>query len=490
MDVFKIKIMDVNSKVREDNLLPVTSTFTKESSSDRFHDEGLFSERIFGEVASEYRIKQLGYIELNTEVIHPKLYSIIVKMKSFYESIMQGMTYAVFDESLGEFVRVDPDDSGAETGYSFFIKHISKLSTESNEAIRHDTKMEILDKNKEALFISKMPVIPAGLREYREKNGRGDYDDINKLYMSLINLARALSEKHSDINLFDPVMYSIQRKVVMVYEYIADIVEGKKGFFQGKYGARSVALGTRNVITATDMTASSLDDKSLLRSDEILIPLYQVINMLKPMVIYHLKNIFFNSVFNRDTTQASLIDPDTLGLVYRSIPLSEKAKFLTSNKIADQISMFRDDAVKHMPVTVMDDSGSPMYLYLTYRDKDMVYLARSINDLESNLVTSGKLTKLIHKNIRPLTYFEMFYIAATATLPKYTIVTRFPVTGEGSTFPAKIHVASTTSYETIRLASASNDELYMTLDRFPIHGVNATGGMSVHPSQLAPIGGD
>lgn len=489
MDPLNLEIMDVDEFIKKNLVREVTSSFIKEPSTGNFDDNGLFSESIFGEIASTHRLVNHGYISLNSKIMHPKMFDIIGDFKSVYISILEGKQYAIFDDKEGDFVLANEDDKDAKTGYIFFINNVTKLKPKKNGAIRRDTKVDIFEKYRDKLFIHRIIVLPAGLRDYYDNGGRGEYDDINKLYMSLINLARVVSEKDSDNIIFNPILYSIQKKVNEIYEYILNILDGKAGYLQNRYGARAIALGTRNVISATDTSSLSTDDKSLLKSDEVLIPLFQVLNMYRPMIIYNLKNIFFNHIFNRDTVQASLIDTKTFALNYHTISLQEKSKFLTSDKIVDLIDIFRDDTVKHLPVIVRDDTGKELYMYITYRSGNNVYMARSLSDL-NRLIETGEIDQVIMENVKPLTYFEMFYIAAFTLSNKYTTITRYPVTDAGSIFPARVHIATTVKYDTVNFISIANRELSITFDRYPIIGSSIVGSVSTHPCQLAPLGAD
>jgi hypothetical protein len=489
MDPLKIRIMDVDKHVEALDLREVTSSFIKDSASGNFDAQGLFSEEIFGETASTMRLLREGYISLNANILHPKMYDLIVSFSSLYASILDGSEYAKFDKELGDFVKADMSEPNADTGYLFFSMYADKLRPERRGAIRHDTKVAIYERNLDKLFISKVIVLPAGLRDYTVADGRGKYDDINKLYMTLINLSKA-AKNNSKNRLFNPVFCALQRKVNELFAYLWDLSEDKKGFFQGKYGARDIALGTRNVINATEMTAMRPDASSSLKSNEALIPLYQVINMYKPQVVYALKLFFFNNIFNRDSVQASLIDPKTNNLVYVTVPLAEKAKFLTSDKINDMIYMFRDDNVKHNPVSVKGEDGKRYYLMLTYRHGDMLYLVRNVQELDQALVKSGLIKELDLDKLKPLTYFEMFYIAAKKLGDRYATITRFPVTSGNSVQVVKTHIATTSRYETLRITVPGDKDIYYEVDRFPVNGSEAVGGITPHPNALAPTGAD
>ena len=98
--------------------------------------------------------------------------------------------------------------------------------------------------------------------------------------------------------LFDTIRYQIQNKVQQVFQYIANLFDGKGGFAQSKYAARSVVWGARNVITAPPIDRiTSADSPAMLKSDEAEVPLFQAIKECQPLLINKLNTIFFNQIF-------------------------------------------------------------------------------------------------------------------------------------------------------------------------------------------------
>jgi hypothetical protein len=488
-DPLKIHIMNVDEFVEKKDLLEVTSSFIKNPSTGTFDENGLFSESIFGEMASSERISNRGYISLNTKILHPRIYNTLLKIKSVYKDIMFGNEYAVFNEKTKDFELVDMEHEEADTGFSFFVEHVAKLEPKLTGAVRKDTSIKLLLQNKDKMFIDKQIVIPAGLRDIKTIGGRDEIGDINKVYMSILSLARTLKVTYGDSKIFDPVMVALQSKCNELFDFILNILDGKTGFLQEKYGSRGIALGTRNVISAADTTAVSATSGALLKSSEVLIPLFQVIHMFRPLVVYNLKTMFFNNIFSRDSLQASLIDPKTYNLNYHTIPLSEKNKFTQSDKVIDGMHSFQDNTIKHDYVSCYADDGKQYYLYLTYREGDRVFLFRGIGDLEL-LVSSNQIKEIDKTKIRPLTYFEMYYMAAIYLGEKHATITRFPVAGPDSIFPARVHIATTARFEEVMVTFAANPMVQKELSRFPIYRSEDIGSVALHPSQLKPLTAD
>ena len=120
-DPLNIALLDLDALIKAENLKEVTSEFIRESSSNRFHPEGLFSEEIFGEIASQKRQLTCGYIKLNCRVFHPVIFQNLKAIKRFYIEIMAGTSYAVWNPEEGDFEHALESERNAKTGMSFFL---------------------------------------------------------------------------------------------------------------------------------------------------------------------------------------------------------------------------------------------------------------------------------------------------------------------------------------------------------------------------------
>lgn len=492
MDPIKLSIMDVQSFINKRNLLQVTSPFVRDTSTGNFDQDGLFSERIFGEIGSPDRIVRHGYLVLNTTIIHPEIYNIVKRMKGYYEDIMRGTKYAWFNRELGDFEIVDADHSKADTGYSFFLKHLPNIKWAETDSEMRKTNIKILKKNKSRWMMDRYVVIAAGIRDCRTKNGRDDYDEVNKLYRRMIEISNTLEGSDPSSPIFDTVRFNLQRCANEVFEYLFDMMSDDNGFIQKKYGSRSVARATRNVLVATEVTADMDNPESKIRADEVLVPLFQAMGAFMPLFKYHLSAIFFEGIFSQESDQVALVDPQTYNLNYVELTTDERSKYLTSDKMESMVMTFRDEALRHLPVTVISSDNKPYFLYITYRKDGKLYLGRSFNDMKTYLEENDIATGITVKDVRPLTYYEMYYHACfVATRGKHMTITRYPVTHHWSIFPARVHLASTVNFNKQLLTQAARPELGVAFPRWPEKNSASIDGMSVHPSQLKEnLGGD
>lgn len=486
-----LSIKDVGKFILENKILPVTSALIFEPSTNNFHEDGLYSETIFGPVGSPDRMKRFGYIELNTVIFNPKIFKLIVQLKSLYKDIMSGATYAKFNPVIKDFERVVGDpllEENTGTGFSFFLKHFFDINFRRTESSKRDERISVVEKYKDRALFSRYLVEPAGLRDIsNDSSGRLVQDDINKLYNSLLLYTRSIP-KGSRSPLYDHVRYQIQSKAQEIYEYIENFLDGKRGFIQGSFARRKVAMGTRNVITAATFVASGPEDPQLLKTDDVMVGVYQTVKGLQPSAKNAWFSIFGNPIFKPEpVTRVALSDPKTFELVYTTISPETRNDWMSSEGIDDLINSLRNTGLRHKPVMIPDTDGKMYALTLVYDDGDEIGLFRSIKDLES------KWPRPINKKkIRPITYIEIFYlIAETISVGKHVMVTRYPVIEQGSSYPAKIHVVSTTPSRYVELIDLISPVQSKTpLRQYPVLGASYMDAMMVHPSKLAMLGGD
>jgi hypothetical protein len=496
-DPNNIEIMDVNKFLESIQAMPVTSHAMKDSSN-QLHPDGLFSEQIFGQIGSSQRITRMGYIELSPllPVLHPEIYRILTTMKKLYEGILSGKQYAVWNKSLKDFEVVSKSTADeSSTGYNFFIEHLSELQIPLTASDKRKINVEILKKYKDRLLIDKVPVLAAAIRDLKEDEFRLQSGDINKLYLGLLSLSQALPEKILEIKLYDQLRYNIQIKINQIYEYLMELLEGKGGFLQRRFGARSVAMSARNVITSANLAALSPKDPKYLHSDETAIPLIQGLKTFQPLVISRIKSRLIDYVFMPNSSQITVIDPNTYQLVYISINDLIKDKFTQYDQIENLINVFiQNSEVRFNPITVqsIDTTDKKHYfLFLVYEDdNDVIYLERSITILQDHLKERFDMNRL-----RPMTWIELFYISIyPITKKSHSMITRYPVVNFGGIYPTKIKTTTTSPDRTVVLTSTVMvDEEHgapsVMLPHYPVLGGAMVDCVQLHPSRLKIVGG-
>jgi hypothetical protein len=490
-DPVNIAIMDVENFIRDRRAMPVSSTLVYEPSTNLYHPDGLYSEEVFGLVGSPERMLRFGYVDLNTTIFNPKLFKLICQLGGIYKDVMSGAAWATFDPVKKDFVRVNGDPTlvkGANTGYSFFLHHFNELVFRVNNSTKRDERIEVLEQYKERAQMVRYLIEPAGLRDIaNDASGRLIQDDVNKLYTALIIMVRSIPKGTQSV-LYDPVRYQIQSKAQEIFEYIENFLDGKRGFIQGSFARRKVAMGTRNVITASTMMAASPEDPQLQKTDDVMVGVYQTSKGLQPFFKHVYMSIFANIIFKTDSvTQVALSDPKTGKLVYTAISPAVRDIWTSSDGIDKLINSFRNTDLRRKPVLIPDTEGKSYALLLVYDDGDQIALCRSVDDLESRWPRKVDRSKL-----RAITYIELFYIITeTISAGKHAIITRYPVIEQGSSYIAELHVVSTTPARSVEMIDLLNPDFPpTTLRQYPCVGAAYMDAMMVHPSRLAALGGD
>lgn len=400
---FNVRLLDVDTFIKNRFVKQVTSLSIYQPSSTTFETTGLFSEEIFGALGSSERMVTFGYVSLNTTILQPIIYKNVIKLASLYEEILTGSSYATFDPVTKNFVRcVDPQKSNeAQTGYTFFMNHFLDIEFERNESRIRSDRIDIIEKfrsyinptdsdarkpvlnvGRNLLFCDKVLVLPAGLRDLEESQGNLTTDDINKLYQTLLSYSFSLPPGAAS-TIYDGVRLAIQKKAVEIYDYIENILVGKRGFIQGVWGHRKIALGTRNVITAATYATMTPNDPQTLQPDETKFGIFQTMKALQPIAVHHIRTTFIEPIFGKNSNLVPLIDPKTYELAYRSLSEAELARFQSPEAIEDWISRFQNLDLRTRPVSVeCDEDERSYFLLLVYDEGDKISLFRSLSDLQ------------------------------------------------------------------------------------------------------------
>jgi hypothetical protein len=405
-----VRLLDPMKVIESEGLLPVTTYMIHEPSTNKFHPDGLFSEVIFGPIGSTDRLTRFGYIDLKTDIFNPTIYENLLKLSSLYGSILEGKAYAIFNKETMDFELADKSNINANTGFTFFMEHLHKINFKSTGSLIRDDRIEVLNKYNNLLTFNKLLVSPAGTRDIKEDStGKMSMENINKLYLSILALANSLPDDKDALNdpVFDSVKYTIQMKVMEIYEYILKgVIGGKNGYGQGKFGARNIILGARNVITAAPLTeVKSPLEPNYFRNDESLIPLYQCMKSAMPLVQHYLMTIMLNSIFSENSTGSiPLINPNTYELEYMDIDEETRALYTTSDGTEKLINKFDNEDTVFQPfaIQVISQKFKYAWVYLVYDLNDRIYIFRNLDKFKEGItnVSQWKAREiLINKNI-------------------------------------------------------------------------------------------
>lgn len=480
-------------------LKQVTSQYIYEPSTNKFHPGGLYSEDIFGQIGSTQRLVTLGHIALNTNILFPGVFKNLIDLKPFYQSIMEGKVFAIWDDKQKNFVPAAKDDVGADSGYQFVIDHFHELVVPRSASPARSNMLNSIYKVREkgAAVIDRFLVAPAGLRDIKDNGGRVQIEEVNKHYRTMLSLAAELEACKNGSYLakfYDGVKYNMQLTAYHIYEYWINFLNGKTGYIQRQYARRSITHGTRNVISAPSMQGYSPDDPAYHKHDETIVPIYQAAKAFKPLVIHALRENFFASVFTQGSTHVAAIDPKTYKQVYIEVSDNEVTRAMNNTMAEELIDNFQNAEMRVNPVTIKSVDDKDYYLGLLYDTGGSVFLLRNIDDFKLAYQKNQIILEEDEFNmayVRPLTYLDMMYLATVmATQGRYCTVTRYPAIELGSIYPSKVKVMSTTPSREVIYRSQYNRDIEIVLPHYPIINSKYLDSVMLNVSQNAGLNAD
>jgi carbonic anhydrase/acetyltransferase-like protein (isoleucine patch superfamily) len=115
-----------------------------EGSSENFHEEGLFSTTIFGNVGTELRDNSFGYIDIKLPILHPFMLKVVTQLRGFYKDLIGGKVYATWDDKEKDFVASNQIDG--DTGFYFFLNHWKDIKFKRTSSRLRDEKIAYYEK--------------------------------------------------------------------------------------------------------------------------------------------------------------------------------------------------------------------------------------------------------------------------------------------------------------------------------------------------------
>jgi len=461
------------------NLKEVKSKDVYEQNSTVYKADGLFSTEIFGKIGTPERLEKFGYIDLGVKVFHPLIYRHLINLESLYKGIIEGTKYAVWDDNLKNFIPAD--QSTGKTGFAFFVKHYDDIIFRETDSEIRKKRIEFIKKyTSKQVLLDKWLVIPAGLRERRElENGKVLEDEINNLYRKLLTVsetAKRFKIEDEDNEFLDSVRLRVQKAVINIYEYIENILSGKKGFIQGKWAKRALVYGTRNVITAIPIKIKNNNQPNRPSFTDTIIGVYQFAKGILPVVIYQIRTRFLNDVFDVTSNKVFLYNKKTLEKELVEISEKTRSQWVTDDGLEDTINKLIYDEIAKSPIELDNH-----YMFLVYDDGENIELIEDVNTLPYSYD---------RKKIRPLTYLEMLYLSIFDIYRKYPgFVTRYPITGLGSVYPTKFYLKTTMTARTVNFRF-KGQSVPTVIYEYPDYRYEIYKSMSPSVFRLGRLGGD
>ena len=482
--------MDINKLPFNISLLPADSIRIKAmfgvqsldifSSGTEFHPQGLYSTVIFGQVGTPQRQQKSSYIDTRTEVMHPKVFQELVKLKGLYQGIAAGSTYAIWDDKLKDFIKSNIIDG--KTGYSFLMDHFHDIIHATNDSAIRDLRIKFLNKAHDQCMYRYIVVIPAGLRDIEiGDDGRPTEDDINLLYRKLIRSANTISIYSNKVN--DPVLntvrWNLQKTWNEIYDHIESVCSGKRGFILSKVAARNIHGGTRGVITGMDPAPHTLGSKEAVTINDSICGLHQYLKGTVELSIYNIRTGPLQPVIEFLPTLAYVVDAKTLKRKNITPSPFIVNNWGTEEGLEKLINGFEKETARHKPIMIDGD-----YAALLYRDHKQFKVFYDIETLPSGFSKS---------NVKPITWMEMFYISVYVQSKHVAgTLTRYPIESMGSIYPSNIYLKTTVRSESLIML---NDAWHPMSDeykavQFPILNEPSIDSFSPHVSHYKELNAD
>lgn len=462
-------------------LRPTTALDTFQGATKDYHENGLYSVLTFGPIGSERRDLTFSYVDVGIDIISPAIALTLFELKHLYKDIMSGKRYAIWDEKEKDFFPAAPTDQGASTGYSFFISKYKELKPKENKSLIRQQNIDLFNRFRDIALSRYVLIMPAGLRDFEvSPDGKNEREqEVNKLYRRLISTASIVPTLgNTNTSAIDPTRWSLQNIFNEIYKYFFDFADGKKGFIRGKWAARRLTNGTRNVLSSMDTSSMVMDRPDEMRPTDTLVGLFQGIKSLAPVATHAVRTKYLPQTYGPDGTMY-LVNKKTLRREVVYVTTEDYDKFSTDEGIEKLINQFRDNTIRHKEITIQGH-----YLALIYNDGKEFKVFYDIADLPE-----GKDKKYV----KAITYAELLYLSGHDIWNDYfTIVTRYPVAGQGSTYSSTIRLTTTTS---VSMVWELNEDWATRREKpaidFPNRSIpEFVSSMAPHSSRLAGLVAD
>ena len=327
----KLNFLNMNEFVK--GLTPVTSTELKTRSGESNQD-GLFSEKIFGIEGSLERSKTYSYIELNSQIIHPAGYKLLLridgKIKSFLNTEMK---FSI--DSTGKMI---PDEENGVSGIEEFIKMYPKFKFRGETPAR-DKIIKTLETayKQDSLFISYLPIIPPDFRPmYEDENGQLVLDEINNNYITIMRKASQVKSLQSGSALYDLLNFYLQTAVNDNDQYVRTKISKKTGLIRGNLLGKRIDFSARAVITP----GPDLD------INQVGIPLRIAAVLFQPFLVHYL-------LFSNKYPRKQELEHEIKEFMDADISVDVVNRLITAIKNADKIPQALHDLIFEATEVVM-----------------------------------------------------------------------------------------------------------------------------------------
>lgn len=473
-----------SDRMRLRGIKPVTVTDIYDGATTNFHPDGLFSTEIFGRPGDLERFTRMSYIDLKIPIMNPLAFKALEKIKGLYVDIMSGRKFAKWDNKIKDFVRASEVDG--ETGYEFFMSKFNDIRIKSTGSDDRELRKALTKNAKDTdnLLRDTYLVSAAGTRDVIIKDGRTSKDEINDLYMRMISIANTINAgvTPSNYEIYDRARWDLQRVAVEIYEYLANLTYGKGKQIQGKLTRRAVMNSTRNVITSMPTHSPHMDDMRTPNPQETLIGCYQLAKSMLPVTYHLVKTGIMSKVIDVGGIMAHGFNLQTGKVESWEVSRTAKANWLTEDGVNKGLNAFGTVDMRDTPATIDNRSLARVWF------GDGTFKVFTATDVNAGLVPEDKLA-----DSRALTWIEFYYhLMYIRSRKAIGILTRYPVTGDGSTYLTRAYLKSTDKTKSLRELGDDWNTVIDTAPEWPVVDEDITyyDALAPFPTNLVTLGAD
>lgn len=393
-------------------------------------DGGLFSKVIFGDTPKE-RMRNHACIDLKRKYFHPYIFEVIVKMNRNINIVASGQG-AWYINPMGELEQItDVNDSRYNednTGLVWLIDNFHKIKFKDTGSDKRKAQLQLINSlSDEEIFITKWIVIPVFYRDYDNSSGVGSIPEINRDYCSIIMNTRSYDDEILSFRKHD-TLYKVQKTLVKIRQDGQRLIEKKKGAFQKTVLGKANTFGARGVISVPSLTGCDVPNDCIVDILHSGIPIAKCLEAGKPFIMKWVTEFFEEMFRNKRTIPAYKVIDGKSTLEY--VDIIDQTERFTVKYIEDKMEMFHKtygyERFETVKVKCKDGSESEIY----FPGK---YYTTKPDDPRANTI-----------GMRPLTWTDVFYLAAENTLTdKHCYITRYPLEDYFGIFPSKVAVLST-----------------------------------------------
>jgi hypothetical protein len=237
-----LRIVDFDEKFDPDRV--VTNSTDVENGG--FTEDGIFSEKIFGNFHSIDRELREGWIDFGDNyVINPLIYPYLSKVIPNLKRMIN--TNKSLDVNGEEIVEDELDG----IGLSIFHENFNDFLEEYG--IKDIPEYTFIMNNYDVIFVNKYPILHAKIRPGMIIGNTVNSYKINDNYKMIVQYSKELKEYDKDVEgdfELNDILFNLQTKLnEIVKDLINDLIRKKKGFFRSNCLGSRINNSARNIIT-------------------------------------------------------------------------------------------------------------------------------------------------------------------------------------------------------------------------------------------------